>query len=160
MRRATIIIAAVVAVAAVVIVIAARPDLLGHIGLGGNPGKLRRMTRSFLEDIQFKDFEKAAGYHTPAEQKTVDIPYLLERLFMLKPEQLDVMEYEILFAKIDSLGLRGRVKSRIKAKDLLRQKLLQRELMLYYHRDDKNSPWYMRLESSLRRLDVDKSKKH
>ena len=155
MRRVTIVLIAVGLIAGAVFILLAKPELLG-----GDVAHLRKQTRSFLEDLQFKDFDKAAKYHSPADQKTVDIPYLLERLFMIKPEQLDIMDYEILFAKIDSSDNRGRVKSRIKGKDLLRKKIVERELMLYYHRDNKNSPWYMRLESSLRSLDSDKKKKH
>jgi hypothetical protein len=160
MRRATIILVAVAVVAAVVIVFAAKPELLAHLGIGSDTAKLRQISRSFLEDIQFKDFKKAAVYHPPAERKTVDIPYLIERLFMLKPELLDIMEYEIVFAKVDSSGLRGRVKSRIKIKELVREKIKQRELMLYYYRANDQAPWYMRLETSLRKLDADKKKKH
>ncbi len=160
MRRATIIGIAIVLVAGVALTLIAKPELLSHVGIGRDTARLRQLSRSFLEDVQFKDFRKAATYHRPEEQKTVDIPYLLERLFAIKPEQLDIMEYEILFAKIDSTDLRGRVKARLKIKDLLRKKLVDRQLMLYYHRDTPTSPWRMKLESSLRGLDADPKKKH
>ncbi len=139
---------------------ASQSDWLSRLGFGGDAGQLRSLTRSFIEDIQFKDFKKAAVYHVPAEQKSVDIPFLLERLFLLKPEQLDIMEYEILFARIDSSDLRGRTKTRIKFKDLLNQKLRERELMLYFYRDNKAGQWFMRLESSLRKIKGDPDKKH
>ena len=77
---------------------------------------------------------------------------------MVKPEQLDVMEHEILYAEVDSTQLRGRVKTRIEVKDLLRQEIRHRELVLYYYREKKEGPWYMRLESSLRSLDADRDK--
>ncbi len=128
--------------------------------LGGEEGLLRRTTMSFWEDIQFKDFDKAATYHAPDKQAEVDIPYLLERLFLEKPEMLDIMSYEIVMADVDSSGLRARVKTRVKVKDLVRQKVDDRELMLYYKRESEGAPWYMDLETSLRSLDVEKEKKH
>jgi hypothetical protein len=159
MRKATVILVAVALVATALIVVVSRPSALDRLGLGGDAGKLRLITRSFLEDIQFKDFKKAASYHSPDDQKTVDIPYLLERLFGIKPEQLDIMSYEIVFADLDSSGLRGRVKSQIKVKILLNGEIQDRELMLYFSRDTPQSPWFMRLESSLRGLEGDKDKK-
>jgi len=128
--------------------------------LGGDRGELRDMTLSFLEDIQFKDFEKAASYHEPSIQAEVDIPFLLERIFMLKPEAMDIMEYEIVFAELDSTELRGRVKARIKCKDLIRNNTRNQEVIYFYHRDSLDSPWYMVLESSLREQKGDKDKKH
>jgi hypothetical protein len=160
MRRVTIIIVLVALVAGGAVVIAAKPELLAHIGLGGDSTRLRELTRSFVEDVQFKDFKRAARYHKPEERSTVDIPFLIERLFLLKPEQLDIMEHEILFSKIDSTGLRGRTKTRIKVKDLVNEKIRIRELMLYFYRDDRQSPWFMRLETSLRTLRGDPDKKH
>ena len=128
--------------------------------LGGDRGWLRGHTLSFWEDIQFKDFTSAATYHDPAEQNAVDIPYLLERLFMVKPEALDIMQYEIVLADIDSTGLRARVKTRVKVKNLLDESIREKEVMLYWQRTTPADPWYMHLESSLHELDPDKDKKH
>ena len=130
------------------------------LALGGEEGWLRRTSMSFWEDIQFKDFEKAASYHPPDKQAAVDIPYLLERLFLQKPEMLDFLGYEIVMVDIDSTGLRARVKTRVRVKDLARDKADEKELMLYYKRSSEADPWYMDLESSLRTLDVEKEKKH
>jgi hypothetical protein len=127
--------------------------------LGGDRGILRRISTAFLEDVQFKDFKRAASYHAPALQASVDIPFLLQRLFQLKPEQLDIMHHEIMFAEVDSTGLRGRVKTRIKAKELVRGDIRQQELMLYYERAAPGAPWYMKLEDSLRNLEADKGKR-
>lgn len=128
--------------------------------IGGEEAWLRRTATQFWEDIQFKDFDKAAQYHAPDVRDTVDIPYLLERLFMIKPEALDLMEYEIVFADIDSTNLRSRVKTRLKIKDLVRNNIREQEVMLYFHRDTTSDPWYMVLESSLRAVEADKEKKH
>jgi hypothetical protein len=127
--------------------------------LGGARGELRRLSRSFIEDLQFKDFKRAASYHAPDKQASVDIPFIIQRLFVLKPEALDVMSYQIVFAEVDSTDLRGRVKVRVKFKDLVHGDIRQQELILYYERASRSAPWYMKLEDSLRQLDADKKKK-
>ncbi|MFH1808926.1 MAG: hypothetical protein ABIJ09_09280 [Pseudomonadota bacterium] len=160
MRKVSLIGAAVVLAVAIGLALTARPDFLDLVGLGGSNAALRRIALSFLEDIQFKDFVKAARYHAPEIQKSVDIPYLIERLFALKPEFLDIMGYEVVFAKIDSSGLRARVKTLVKVKNLADGSLNERELMLYFERDTPKSPWHMKLESSLRGVDADPDKKH
>ncbi len=76
------------------------------LALGGDRGALRRIAVSFLEDIQFKDFVSAAGYHAPDIRGDVDIPFLLQRLFTVRPEALDIMDYDVVFAEIDSGGPR------------------------------------------------------
>lgn len=130
------------------------------LAIGGDRGWLRRTSLAFWEDIQFKDFAKAASYHAPEVQATVDIPYLIERLFGIKPELLDVMEYEVVLADVDSTGLRARVKTRLKVKILADNSLQEREVMLYFHRKSPADPWYMELETSLRALEADEEKKH
>ena len=132
----------------------------GFVRVGGELGELRRTSLTFLEDIQFKDFDRAASYHAPDKIDSVDIPFLLQRLFLLKPEMLDIMEYEIMMAELDSTGLRARVKVRVKVKDLMREKIQTKELMLFYHRESLSSPWYMELEESLRQVKGEKGKKH
>ncbi|MDX8393859.1 MAG: hypothetical protein R8K21_04655 [Mariprofundales bacterium] len=130
------------------------------LGLGGDCGYLRENTRHFWEDIEYKDFKKAASYHEPAQQDLVDIPFLLERMFMQKPESLDIMAYDIVFCKVDSSQLRARLKSRVKVKDLIHGKIREQEFMFFYHRKDSISPWFMQLESSLRQLSPDQNKRH
>lgn len=128
--------------------------------LGGERTWIRNTVRAFLEDIQFKDFDRAASYHAPDKRDSIDIPYLLERLFLQKPESLDIMDYEIVFAKIDSTGKRARAKARVKVKNLVKGDIREQELVLFFHRDSPGSPWYMELESSLRRIAGEKGKKH
>ena len=109
---------------------------------------LREMALSFLEDIKFKDFEKAATYHNLEDQKKVNIPHLIERIFKIKPEFLDIMDYEILDTSLDSSKKRGRVKVKAKIHMLNSDKIKQPELILYFH--NKDGKWYMELESSLK----------
>jgi hypothetical protein len=128
--------------------------------IGGDEAKLRSTALSFWEDIQFKDFDHAASYHAPELQDAVDIPYLLQRLFKVKPEALDLMEYEVVFVDIDSSRLRARVKTRLKVKFLGNGKIKEQEVLLYFHRDDVDSPWFMKLEDSLRGAQADPDKEH
>jgi hypothetical protein len=111
---------------------------------------IERMTLSFMEDIQFKDFDRAASYHHPDDRQKHDIPKLIERLFQIKPELLDIMEYKILESDLDSSGNRGRVKVKTKVHRLNTDDFRDAELMFYYHKKDGN--WHMELESSLRKL--------
>lgn len=128
--------------------------------LGGDRGILRRMAMDFMEDVKFKDFVSAAGYHAPELIETVDIPFLIQRLFAVRPEALDFMDHEVVFAELDSSGLRARVKIRVKAKLLLDQRIEERELILYFYRDSLRDPWYMKLEDSLRQLSPDPARAH
>ncbi len=130
------------------------------LALGGDRAALRRVALSFLEDIQFKDFESAASYHAPDIRDNVDIPFIIQRLFTVKPEALDIMDYDVVFAEIDSGGLRARVKVRVKVKLLLNALIEEREVLLYFERDSVDDPWYMKLEDSLRQLSPDSTKQH
>ena len=130
------------------------------LALGGDRGALRRLALDFLEDIQFKDFLSAASYHAPDLIDSVDIPFLLQRLFAVKPEALDIMDFDIVFADIDSSDLRARVKVRVKAKLLVNEVIEERELVLYFYRDSVDDPWYMKLEDSLRELSPDSTRVH
>lgn len=129
------------------------------LAIGGERGVVRRLSLAFLEDIQFKDFVRAASYHAPDKQESVDIPFVIQRLFQVKPEALDIMSYEIVFADLDSSSKRARVKTRVKVKDLLREEIRDQELMLYFERTDAHAPWFMKLEDSLRNLEAETGKK-
>ncbi|HJN72806.1 MAG TPA: hypothetical protein QGF58_02630 [Myxococcota bacterium] len=133
---------------------------LGIPGVGGHEAMLRKMSLDFWEDIQFKDFEKAATYHEESMQDEVDIPFLLDRLYGVPPESMDIQHYEVVFVDIDSSGLRARVKCRVKALELTREKVRDQEIILYYYRDSVDDPWHMKLEDSLRKPESDKDKKH
>jgi hypothetical protein len=130
------------------------------LALGGDRGALRRIALDFMEDIQFKDFISAASYHAPELIESVDIPYLIQRLFAVRPEGLDIMGYEIVFADIDSSELRARVKVRVRGKILLDERLEEREFILYFYRDSVDDPWYMKLEDSLREIQPDTARVH
>ena len=132
---------------------------IGNIYIAPSVAKkiLEELSYSFWEDIQFKDFERAATYHEPALQALLDIPYLIERLFMIKPEHLDIQRIEILDVDLDADGERGRVRTKLIVKMLLDGKIREPEIILYWYK--KEGQWYMRLESSLHQLEEDRSKK-
>ncbi len=108
---------------------------------------LRDLTIDFLEDLRFKDFDKAGSYHTKEDQETVDIPQLIERIFRIKPELLDIMKYEITGVDIDRSGTRARVKTHTTVKVLNTEELKEPDIIFYWHKID--GRWYMKLESSL-----------
>ncbi|MBN2055411.1 hypothetical protein JW905_10845 [bacterium] len=152
MRKSTMILALLIIMTGLFLLFGSKFGIrIGNFVLAPSSDKkaLEELTRAFLEDIQFKDFNKAATYHEPEEQKRVDIPYLLERLFHIKPEFLDIQEYEIMKVQIDSSGDRGRVLTRTTVKVLNTGELRKPEIVFYWHKA--GDSWFMRLESSLDR---------
>ncbi len=110
---------------------------------------LQQRSVDFLEDLQFKDFDKAASYHRQADREKVDIPKLIERMFKVKPEALDIMRYEVKKVEIDRSGDRARVKTHTVIKLLNTKRIERPEIMLYWQKDPIEG-WVMVLESSLR----------
>jgi hypothetical protein len=108
---------------------------------------LNKLTTAFLEDIRFKDFQKAATYHTKEDQQRVNIPQLIERLFKIKPEFVDIIRYEITGIDLDSGGTRARVKTHTTIKVLNTSELRENDVIFYWQKSD--GQWYMKLESSL-----------
>lgn len=109
---------------------------------------LRKRSVDFLEDLQFKDFDKAASYHSNEDRDKVDIARLIERLFAVKPEFLDIMRYEIKDVEIDRSGDRAKVKTKTVVKVLNTSEIKEPEVILYWRKDPKEG-WVMKLESSL-----------
>ncbi len=110
--------------------------------------RIEEISLTFMEDIKFKDFDKAASHHSPEDRKEVDIPKLIQRLFKIRPELLDLMEYSVLDSSLDSTGTRGRVKMKTKVNVLNSGKIRNPEFILYYMKQ--GDAWYMELASSLR----------
>jgi hypothetical protein len=92
------------------------------LGIGGwlfyaNPFSPSRaivqdLSERFMEDVQFKDFRQSSLYHHELERDRVDVGQSIEALFLAKPELVDIMEYRIVRAEVDSTGDRARVKVR------------------------------------------------
>jgi hypothetical protein len=140
--------------------------------------QLDKLARSFLQDLQFKDFAKAGKYHSFLDQGKADIPKLIERLFQVKPEVLNIRDFEIVKVDLDEDGKRARTFFRSNL-ELLNtaegdkpNKEKQIEGILYWHKlpvtagmppsaegaaqtttdavAAEAEQWFMKLESSLR----------
>lgn len=109
---------------------------------------LSQQSLKFMEDLRFKDFQHAASYHSTEDRKKANIPQKIEQWFAVKPEQLDIMRYEILKTDIDSSGRRGRVKIKTVLKILNTDQIKEPEMMLYWFKDPTEG-WIMELDSSL-----------
>lgn len=83
---------------------------LGPIAWSWSPelALLEDLASRFLTDLKFKDFEQAAKYHTVLEQAKVDIPVLIERLFQVKPEFLNIRDFQVVRVELDPDGKRAR----------------------------------------------------
>ncbi len=119
------------------------------IGFSRDKKILAEMSVSFFEDIQFKDFESSSRYHSPEDQENVDIPDLIERIFIIKPELLDIMRYRIIRIHIDRSTNRARVFMNVYFRVLNSDRETDKDLILYFYKDHRDK-WYMKLESSLR----------
>ncbi|MFP5503326.1 MAG: hypothetical protein ACLGIN_12630, partial [Candidatus Sericytochromatia bacterium] len=106
------------------------------------------LSQKFFEDIQFKDFKAAAQYSSPEDKETADIPKLIERLFQVKPELLDLQRYELVSADLDSSKKRARVKLMAEVKLLNTSEQRKPEVLLYWKKAP-NGQWHMDLASSL-----------
>ncbi|RMG08492.1 MAG: hypothetical protein D6731_21820 [Planctomycetota bacterium] len=80
------------------------------VGVSWNPERayLEQLAYGFLEDLQYKDFKRAARYHTWQDQRKADIPRLIERMFAVKPEQLNIQHLKITRTTFDRGGRRAR----------------------------------------------------
>ena len=109
---------------------------------------IKKQTLAFCEDIKYKDYEKAASYHSRQDRVNADIPKHIEKCFLVKPELLEVLRYEILSADLDSSETRGRVKVKIVARILNTDEVKDETVILYWDKTPAEG-WVMRLDSSL-----------
>lgn len=86
--------------------------------LSRDAGLVRAAALAFMEDLQFKDFRSSSLYHHELERDRVDVGRTLEKLFLVKPELLNILEFKIVKLDIDKSGDRARVLLRTKYKRL------------------------------------------
>ena len=132
---------------------------VGGVDVGGSERRwLAERTYDFLEDIQFKDFDRASTYHLKATQTERDIPALIQRVFQIRHETLDIVKFKILEVDLDRSKSRCRVRTSIWYRVLgdsvvtdNSESRRQAELLFYWFRDSKTNPpsWTMELSSSL-----------
>lgn len=120
--------------------------------IGGARAELRTLTMSFWEDIKFKDYKKAASYQAETKRSESSISALVEQVFGLPAQSVDLMEFSVVEAELDSTGNRARLKSRVKAKDLVKGKVHTREVMHFFHRDTPQAAWVLDLDHTVNRL--------
>ena len=101
----------------------------------GGAGVVGDLATAFMEDLQFKDFRQSARYHHQYDQERLDIGRSIEKLFLVKPEQVDIKDFRVAKAEVDSTGDRARtlVKTRFRIlnkPDVTRES----ELVLYWMR--------------------------
>jgi hypothetical protein len=116
--------------------------------LNAQTREVTELGRQFMEAVQYKDFKAAAALSPPEDREKADIPKLIERLFLVKPEQLQIDKVQLLVADVDSTGKRARTKFGTDVKLLNTQELRHPEVMLYW-RKAVDGHWYMDLASSL-----------
>jgi hypothetical protein len=119
--------------------------------------ELVQLAQTFLESIQYKDFKSAALFHNEEDKKKVDIPKLIERLFKVKHEVLNIRDMEVSDVTIDSTGKRARTffNANIEVLNSLQRGGSNKERehrdtegILYWQKE--NGKWVMKLESSLK----------
>lgn len=124
--------------------------------------QLFELAKGFLEAIQYKDFSTAAGFHNEDDEKKVDIPKMIESLFKVKPEVLNIRDLKVTRVTVDSTGKRARTffDSNIEFLNSLQRKQDKDrknknvEGVLYWQKE--KGQWQLKLESSLRGLRVPK----
>jgi hypothetical protein len=159
MRKSVVILGIAVVLGAAALVIVSSPFgvSVGGIEVGGTERKwLAERTIDFLEDIQFKDFQRASTYHLDKTQKERNIPELIRRIFQIKHEVLDIKDYKILDVDLDRSTSRARVRALVhyhvlgdqSTRDHL-EAMREVEMLFYWFRQT-DGTWTMELESSLR----------
>ena len=132
---------------------------VGDVDIGGSERRwLSAQTYDFLEDLQFKDFDKASTYHLKSTQEKRDIPSLIQRAFGVKHEMLDIVRFEILEVDLDRSKTRGRIRTKVWFRLLGDREITKNEnsrrdmeLLFYWFKDTSKTPasWTMELASSL-----------
>lgn len=120
-----------------------------RLGFSTDKAVLAETSIKFMEDLQFKDFDQAASYHAPEDRESVNIPRLIERKFLIKPELLDIVSFRVERIHMDRSNTRARVFLSVFFKVLNTNREADKDLILYYYKDNRDI-WYMNLESSLR----------
>jgi hypothetical protein len=158
MKKTTIILPLVAIVGAVVVWALSEQRGVSIAGveiMGGDKKFLADRSIDFMEDLQFKDFKSAAIYHLDKTQKERDIPRLIQRVFFVKHEQLDIMSYKVLDVDLDRSKNRARVRVQVFYK-MLGDKAVRDNsesardmILLFYWFKQPDGSWTMELASSL-----------
>ena len=151
MKKIVLIFVALILAAVTLLVFVSPSGLsIGGLAVGSDDRRyVEEHTMQFMEDIKYKDFKKAATFHNLKERKTVDIPGLIERLFGIKPEFIDIMRYRVDSVDLNSTGDRARAHVHVVLKVLNANEIREPDV-IYYWAKEPGEGWVMKLESSLR----------
>jgi len=119
-------------------------------GIGGDRSILRTQSIRFFECLKFKEFTEAANFHSVEDRKDADIPNMIEDLFRIPPEYLDIQDISVLFVEIDTSGDLAKTKTRCHVKELNSAEERNHEIILYWKREGED--WNLKLRSSLERF--------
>ncbi|MDA0838694.1 MAG: hypothetical protein O3B01_24725 [Planctomycetota bacterium] len=140
-----------------IILLIAVATAVGYLFLSGKVPGLQsdrqiiiQQTRRFFECVKFKEYAEAGNFHNATDRKDANIPKMIESLFKVPPEQLDIQEYNVVFGEVDTSGLLGRVKTRCVVRTLNVNDVRKPEIILYWKKEGEN--WYLKLRSSLERF--------
>jgi len=150
MRKVILVLLVLVIAAAGAVALSGRYGVrVGPYNLAFNQDKqvLDEKMRGFLEAIQFKDFAKAANYHDDQDKSKRPLDRLIEEKFFIKPEQLDIMSYEIKQVELTQAGDRARILTETRVRQLNTEEARDLEAIFYWAKE--NGRWYLKLESSL-----------
>lgn len=127
------------------------PSAKAPIGtlFSGDAQQIVKIGQQFMESIQYKDFKTAAQFSLPEQKDTLDIPALIERLFQIKPELLDINNIAVLSHDFDSSGNRARLKMQADVKVLNSSELRKPEIIFYFKKLS-DGKWYMDFASSIK----------
>ena len=106
---------------------------------------IREHTRQFWEFIRFKSFDQAAEYDDDEDKETT--AKKIERIFRIKPENLDIQRIDVVSVEIDGTGDLARSKTRLEGEMLNPKRSKTIEVMLFWRRD--GDAWRLKLRSSL-----------
>lgn len=123
---------------------------LGPVSLAWAPDKHAVETRifEFLEGVQFKDFKRAAKVHSEKDQEGKNIPELIEKKFMIKPELLDIKSFEIVHIDLTHAGERAKVLTKVHVRLLNSGEPIKEVEAVFYFKKEEGQ-WVMDLQSSL-----------
>ena len=121
----------------------------GLSGSGDDKREIRDKTVRFFECLKFKEFKEASDFHNEEDQKAADIPSMIENLFQVPPEYLDIQDISLMYVEIDSSGILAKSKTRCHAKELNTGQEKDHEVILYWKKEA--DQWFLKLRSSLER---------
>ncbi|MBI4816295.1 MAG: hypothetical protein HY791_08555 [Deltaproteobacteria bacterium] len=77
---------------------------------GSKKAWIEKETLAFVEDLQFKDFDRAASHHLIQKKDKRDVAKMIHDVFKIKHELLDIHSYRVVQSDMDDSGRRARVR--------------------------------------------------